>query len=100
MATDNKDINKGGWANSNPRIAGELTLGHGTALVILETDADITPDDVRQTVQRISGITPDRCHVSIVPQDPHLADIVERARLYVHTQHGSFERMAEYGLIA
>ena len=65
---------EGGWAKSNPRIAGELTLGHGTALVILETDADITPDDVRQTVQRISGITPDRCHVSIVPQDPHLAD--------------------------
>ena len=28
------------------------------------------------------------------------ADIVERARLYVLTQHGSFEHMAEYGLIA
>ena len=31
---------EGGLAKSNPRIAGELTLVHGTALVILETDAD------------------------------------------------------------
>ena len=28
------------------------------------------------------------------------ADIIERARLYVHTQFGSFEKFAEYGLIA
>jgi hypothetical protein len=28
------------------------------------------------------------------------ADIIERARLFVFTQFGSFEKFAEYGLIA
>ena len=39
-----------------------------------------------------------------LPDAPDLtlpfADIIERARLYVFTQHGSFEKFAEYGLIA
>ena len=39
-----------------------------------------------------------------LPDAPDLtlpfADIIERARLYVHTQFGSFEKFAEYGLIA
>jgi S-adenosylmethionine synthetase len=39
-----------------------------------------------------------------IPDAPDLtlpfADIIERARLYVHTQFGSFEKFAEYGLIA
>ena len=30
----------------------------------------------------------------------HFADIIERARLFVFTQFGSFEKFAEYGLIA
>ena len=39
-----------------------------------------------------------------LPDAPDLtlpfADIIERARLFVHTQFGSFEKFAEYGLIA
>ena len=39
-----------------------------------------------------------------LPDAPDLtlpfADIIERARLYVFTQFGSFEKFAEYGLIA
>jgi len=39
-----------------------------------------------------------------IPDAPDLtlpfADIIERARLFVFTQYGSFEKFAEYGLIA
>jgi hypothetical protein len=43
-------------------------------------------------------------HPDTLPDAPDLtlpfADIIERARLYVFTQFGSFEKFAEYGLIA
>lgn len=61
----------GGIAVGNPRIAVECLLGHGEALVIVETDADIGVRDVTDTVQRLSGI--EHTTVRIVPQDAHLA---------------------------
>lgn len=64
----------GGWAVSNPTIAGEITIGHGAAFVTIEGNADITEADVRQAVEDIAHISPDRCTVILTPQDPHLAD--------------------------
>lgn len=62
----------GGIKVGNPRIAVECLLGHGEALVIVETDADICVKDVTDTVWRLSGI--EHSTVRIVPQDAHLAE--------------------------
>lgn len=54
-----------------PRIAVEVLIGHGEALIITETSVHIPTEHVEATVQRIAGA----CRVKYVevPQDPNLA---------------------------
>ena len=57
---------------SDPRIAVEVLIGHGTCHIIAETSVSISPDEVAAIVSRIAGsLTVDYCEV---PQDQHLSD--------------------------
>lgn len=57
--------------DEKPRIAVEVLIGHGEALIIAETSVHIPTEHVEATVQRIAGA----CRVKYVevPQDPNLA---------------------------
>lgn len=66
----------GGWLKSNPRVAVEVLIGHGTGQIIIETSCtrqELSVRDVDAIVQRISGLRPTQTVVTIVEQDPHLA---------------------------
>jgi len=69
----------GGWANSNPRIAVEVLLGHGMATVMIETSLsrqELGAKDVVETVMRICpDIKSEKSVFSLfAAQDSHLAD--------------------------
>lgn len=56
--------------DSNPKIAAEVLIGHGTCHVIIETTAALIEDKIEAAIYRIAGdITP---NIVIVPQDVHL----------------------------
>jgi S-adenosylmethionine synthetase len=55
-----------------PRIAVEVLIGHGKALVIVETSAPIKETDIVAVVRRLTNCT--NIEVLIVPQDNHLAN--------------------------
>lgn len=56
----------------NPRIAGEVLIGHGVCHIIVETSVMLDKSEVVATVHRIAGnLTIDYAEV---PQDSHLAD--------------------------
>ena len=57
---------------SDPRIAVEVLIGHGTCHIIAETSVSISPDEAAVIVSRIAGsLAVDYCEV---PQDQHLSD--------------------------
>lgn len=56
---------------TNPRIAAEVLLGHGSATVILESSVIFDRTFVEATVRRITGI--DNIILIQVPQDAHLS---------------------------
>ena len=56
----------------NPKIAVEVLIGHGDCSVIIETDAELAFEDVRNIVSRIGG--PVYANINIVQQDKHLND--------------------------
>lgn len=58
---------------SDPKIAVEVLIGHGTAHVIIETSAKLKKQEVKKIIRRVTGgnILSD---IQIVPQDIHLAD--------------------------
>lgn len=72
----------GGLEKSNPRVAVEVLIGHGTANVIVETNVgrrDLSLDDVSGIVNRICPeIDPAFVHRLLVGQDQHLARNQER----------------------
>ena len=58
-------------AESDPKIAVEVLIGHGVCHVIIETTAQLKVADIGKAIRRIAGdVMPD---VHIVPQDRHLA---------------------------
>lgn len=58
-------------AQSDPRIAVEVLLGHGACHIIAESSAALSQADVEATVHRLAGnVTVD---FKLVPQDVHLA---------------------------
>ena len=48
-------------------------IGHGDCNIIVETDAQLDKEDIRNIVRRITG-RPNFINIKIVPQDKHLAD--------------------------
>lgn len=57
---------------TDPRIAVEVLLGHGTCNIIAETSVALQMKDVRAIVTRIAG--PQTVYYKEVPQDAHLAE--------------------------
>lgn len=58
-------------AETNPKIAVEVLIGHGVCHAIIETTADINKNAVKSTIKRIAGKV--KCDIVIVPQDEHLS---------------------------
>lgn len=58
---------------SNPRIAVEVLIGHGSCHIIAETSVHLTDEEVARIVERVSGGQIRSDYVE-VPQDAHLAD--------------------------
>jgi S-adenosylmethionine synthetase len=56
----------------NPKIAGEVLLGHGSCSIIIETSVDFTYEEIKSIVYRIVGESV-LINYKIVPQDPELA---------------------------
>jgi len=63
-------------AESAPRIAVEVLIGHGICHAIIETAADIDTKSVETAIAGIAGAV--RADVRIVPQDKHLSDNQKR----------------------
>ena len=57
--------------NENPKIAVEVLLGHGNCHIIVETSEEISEDEVKPIVERISGDL--ALDLQVVKQDVHLA---------------------------
>jgi S-adenosylmethionine synthetase len=57
-----------------PRIAVEVLIGHGRAMVMIEGSTQISISDVESIVERLSGIEPSSCNVLLTMQDIHLAE--------------------------
>ena len=58
-------------AETNPRIAVEVLLGHGTCHIIAETSVALSTEEVTAAVHRIAG--PLKVDYVEVPQDTHLS---------------------------
>ena len=58
--------------NKTPKIAVEVLLGHGLCTVIIETDANIFIQDIKDIIYRITGYK--EPIIKIVPQDIHLEE--------------------------
>lgn len=59
-------------AETSPKIAVEVLIGHGKCHVIIETTASLSTNDIEVTISRLAGnVEPD---IVIVPQDKHLSD--------------------------
>ena len=56
----------------NPKVAVEVLIGHGTALVIVESSVKFLKVQIQEIVERISGIK--KVNYKYVPQDVHLAE--------------------------
>lgn len=56
----------------NPKIAGEILLGHGKCTITIETSVKFTKKEIREIVHRIAGKV--KVDLLVVPQDKHLAD--------------------------
>ena len=56
----------------NPRVAGEVLLGHGKCHIIVETSVSLDLIEISKAVHRIAGDVQVDC--VIVPQDIHLAN--------------------------
>lgn len=56
----------------NPKIAGEILLGHGKCAITIESSAGFTKKEIREIVHRIAGKV--KVDLLVVPQDKHLAD--------------------------
>ena len=63
-------------AESAPRIAVEVLIGHAICHAIIETAADIDTKSVEAAIAGIAGAV--RADVRIVPQDKHLSDNQKR----------------------
>ena len=59
-------------AESNPKIAVEVLIGHGVCHAIIETSAPILKSDIKKAIHRI-GSNDLECDITITPQDTHLA---------------------------
>ena len=57
--------------NSNPKIAVEILLGHGTCHIIMETSERFKKDEVHDIVHRIAGNL--KLDLYVVPQDKELS---------------------------
>ena len=57
--------------NKNPKIAVEVLIGHGNCHIIVETSENITEDEVKPILRRISGDL--MLDLKVVEQDIHLA---------------------------
>lgn len=58
----------------NPKIAVEVLIGHGNCYIILESNIDILPGDIREVVYRITGSDQIAVNIDYNPQDEHLAE--------------------------
>lgn len=59
-------------AETDPKIAVEVLIGHGVCHVIIETTANLDTTEIKKAIRRIAGtVLPD---IKIVPQDAHLTD--------------------------
>ena len=59
-------------AETAPKIAVEVLIGHGKCHVIIETTASLSTNDIEATISRLAGnVEPD---IVIAPQDKHLSD--------------------------
>lgn len=56
----------------NPKIAGEILLGHGKCTITIESSIKFTKKEIREIVHRIAGKV--KLDLLVVPQDKHLAD--------------------------
>lgn len=67
----------GGWTESNPRIAVEVLIGHGSAMVIIETNLSRKEMPSQQISEIISRLCPNiyvsNQFIVIVPQDEYLS---------------------------
>lgn len=59
--------------DANARAAVEVMIGHNYCLVIIESNVQLTDDDVRPIVKRISGLKEFELKLISVPQDEHLS---------------------------
>ena len=58
--------------NENPKVAVEVLLGHGNCHIIIETSEEISKDEVKPILKRISGDL--ALDLQVVRQDVHLAE--------------------------
>lgn len=58
----------------NPKIAVEVLIGHGNCYIIIETNVEIMPGDIREAVYRIAGDDQIAVNIDSWPQDVHLAE--------------------------
>lgn len=56
----------------NPKVAGEILLGHGKCTIAIESSVKFKKKEIKQIVNRIAGKV--KVDLLIVPQDKHLAD--------------------------
>ena len=59
-------------AETAPKIAVEVLIGHGKCHVIIETTASLSTNDIEATISRLAGNV--ESDIVIVPQDKHLSD--------------------------
>ncbi len=59
-------------AESNPKIAVEVLIGHGNCKAVIETNAKVSKTDIISAIHRIAGKI--RTDIKIVPQDKHLSE--------------------------
>ena len=57
-----------------PKVAGEVLIGHKNCHIIIETDAEYEYDKVCKVVKRIAEDDDIKVDLQVVPQDKHLAD--------------------------
>ena len=72
----------------NPKVAGEILLGHGKCTITIESSVKFNKKEIKQIVNRIVG----KVKLDLLDNK-----IVEYARNYIK-QVGGFEKFAEWGL--
>lgn len=56
----------------NPKVAGEILLGHGKCTITIESSVKFNKKEIKQIVNRIAGKV--KVDLLVVPQDTHLAE--------------------------